>query len=650
MSWEEFLAFFQKRSKMIADIPAKIQNEEELRKLYDDPVVRRRFEKAEKYRRSMERLEKAEEKQGHDAALETNLNRFKVFYFDPAETPEADEYNRDFSDMLLCPEGQTLLAEMTLGDALQADYSIIYPKDIDEAIDQTIAHPTLSEKLMTIKKVTEGGSNYELNPAVEEYFKYNLSSMEDAEVAFGSVNFYAYKWGALLRPEMSMVDYALLIGGMKKDTSDKELMDMQVHMNQMYRFSDENSPYAKAQELRAQGIIGPESRYYRAYDENGERIRFDHAVSKYAAGEKVEFRKMSSDEQQQLDRAFAHPVTIKAQTKTGALSGDGLKEEVRALYEQMQSVESIFHGSSKQFRDIKNALKNLAAMKEPLTEEHAKKFLRQWVPACGKYLNDKIALRNNLQKVNPHYEHSTFVKNRINVMTDVFGKLSRKLGYIAYTDHRIRVKDRTLAANRQKLITNSILNNQQVNADLIAQSETLKQNLENVRPSTAGKAFRNLSQQAVIAGEGLAKDLRETGVGNAPKIRDTAFTDGRYLSMLVAYTIVKEERTRINGADYEKKEAYPVAGPMEILLNKVGSHAFYKAVQNTALMQRTVANGITPQKVRALILNHGEHEFVEKLSTPECIEEIKKNAMEYKAAKDAKMDPALGENVKINNH
>lgn len=48
MSWEEFLAFYQKRSQMILDIPAKIQNEEELRKLYDDPKVRQRFEKAEK--------------------------------------------------------------------------------------------------------------------------------------------------------------------------------------------------------------------------------------------------------------------------------------------------------------------------------------------------------------------------------------------------------------------------------------------------------------------------------------------------------------------------------------------------------------------------------------------------------------------------
>lgn len=142
----------------------------------------------------MEQKKQIETEMVRNTSLDSNLNRFKVHYYDVSGTPEADELNRDFTDMLFCAEGETLLAEMTLGDVLNADYSIIYPKDIDEAIDLTVAHPGQSEKMMTIKKATESNKNYELNPTVQEFFKYHLGAMEDAEVAFGSLNFYAYKW------------------------------------------------------------------------------------------------------------------------------------------------------------------------------------------------------------------------------------------------------------------------------------------------------------------------------------------------------------------------------------------------------------------------------------------------------------------------
>ena len=655
MTWEEFLAIYNKYKVICKDVPNTIQDTEMLRQMFDDPEYQVRRRMAQEHKEQMDRATQVIASLSDIGCSLLPTGRFIRYQLDQSGTPAAAEFNNDLYEMQLCPEGRAEFASIALRDVIDVDYSVSFPDDFGDAVRLVMNNPLKTEQMMTAVKLNDK-NHYVINPIIADYMKYNGGVIEQAGNALSVVDFYADDISIFATDRTGVTDGALLRNNIDNrkifpGTIDEArvLGSSAVAPHCLVNRPEEER--ARIRELKESGIIGIDTKYYRAYDrKGGQRIRFDNAVDDYAAGKDVYFEKMSPEEQKQLDDALKNAASPKKQSDRSALAGRPFQNECARIWAELDKVDSSFKPSSDEFKTLKDNLKKMAESEVVPNKDEVRQFLHEIVPIAYKYLDDKVKLVNKKSTRTKPYVHSQYTKNRIDAVTAAFGSLSEKLGCLAYDSYQLRVKERARDLGNQAKMTSAIDTNAKNIRSIKDNAGARIDALGNVLPSNAGNAFGRLAHQAQIGLGGL-KNAVNVNLSSTTASSDKEFTNGRYMAQVLAYDIIVRERTEINGAGYEKSGRPVIAGPMEKLLNEVGSKAFYKGVQNCAAMQRLIGAGVNVKTFADFVARGGEKELTAELLKPENIKDISECAVKYHAGdpKKAKApeDPALGDNLKI---
>ena len=460
MTLEEMLAAFNAQKNISNGVPSAY-TEDEVKELADNAEFQNKRSIAETYMARINRLRDIVNGYDNDHHIDSNLARFEVHHLSTENTPEAKELNDDYADMLYSPEGQQALADMAIRDTLASDLSIGYPTDYNDLIHLCAANPSAAEQMMAMVKISEGNSSYTLHPLIAEQLSYNKTAMEGAAIGQTVMAFYGSDLSCAFKDTVDGADLAMVMmnvskAGLKQSESDAIIGPFA----QMTRFSEESTPERLnvVRQLRDQGVIGPESMFYRAFDETGKRVNFDDAVTMRAEGKQVEFRKMDAAEQREMREALKHPTVLKKKDP-GALMGKDLQAECRALYEALDGVDSAFIRSGKQFRDLKKSLKEMSTRKTAPNADEAKKFLHDAVTLTSVYIKDK---NNNMHK-KPLSEYG---QKRLDVINRVHDTLSAKLGVLAFRSYQQKTAVREAHELNQANMEKALDNRNELNASI----------------------------------------------------------------------------------------------------------------------------------------------------------------------------------------
>lgn len=656
MTWEEFLAIYNKYKVICKDVPNTIQDTEMLRQMFDDPEYQFRRRVAQEHKEQMDRSTQVLASLPENGCSTLPTGRFIRYQLDQSGTPAAAEFNDDLYEMQLCPEGHAEFASIALRDVIDVDYSVSFPDDFGDAVRLVMNNPFKTEQMMTAVKLNDK-NHYVINPIIAEYLKYNSGVIEQAGSALGVIEFYSSDMSILATDKTGLTDGALL----RSNIDNKKIFPgtpdeaNSLGANAVGPHSLVNRPEeerARIRELKKAGIIGADTKYYRAYDrKGGQRLKFDKAVDDYASGKDVYFEKMSLEEQKQLDDALQKAASPIKQSDRSALLGRPFQKECGRLWAELDKVDSSFKSSSDEFRILKENLKKMADSEVVPNKDEVRQFLHELVPVAHKYLNDKIKLVNKKSTKTKTYVHSQYTQKRIDAVKAAFGSLSEKLGCLAYDSYQLRIKERNRDLSNQAKMTSAIDTNAKNIRSIKENAGARIDALANVLPSNAGDAFCRLARQAQIGLKGM-KNAVNVNPSSMAASSDKEFTNGRYIAQVLAYDIIVRERTKENGAGYENSGRPVIAGTMEKLLNEVGSKAFYKGVQNCKVMKNLIDAGINVKTFADFVARGGEKKLIDELSKPENMKNISECAVSYHAGESQKAkapeDPELGDNLKIN--
>ena len=502
MTLEQMLENYNSLKKLSKNVPGAL-TEQDVQGRAADPAFQRRQEQAAAYMERINELHRLSQEGEKTRHFNSNLSRFEMHNLRTETTPEARELNNDFNDMLYSPEGQQWLADHTLRATLGADLSLAYPTTADEAFANAIAHPSACEQMMAVVKVSENNNGYTINPLVAEQLKYNTTSMENAAFGQAMVQYYSSDLCCAFSTDINSASMpGLLTNFAASDLKEKNNDLIWGVFGQMTRFNDGNNE-AKiniVRQLKDEGVIGPESMFYRAFDENGKRINFDDAVIKRSQGQRIEFRKMDEAEQAVMREAMAHPTTLRKQDP-GALFGKDFQNECRNLYEALNGVDRALVRSSEQFRTLKKSLKEMSERKTIPNADQAKQFLHDAVVLTSTYITSK---NNSKNKV------SDYARNRLDTLKRVHASLSAKLGTLAFRDYVTKTAARDINERNQENIGKALDEQRQQAAAQVEEQKAAAQQqpaVENKRPvSDLDAAFSDLGDSIEPIGKTNGSD------------------------------------------------------------------------------------------------------------------------------------------------
>ena len=449
MPYEELEKRFNAQKAITKDVKAAWRGEYELKALANSRQFEQHRQAAADYvesRNVRKRISKSTEKEQY---RRSNISRFVVHYLVPETSPEAKEQNEDFNDMMYAPEGQQWLADHVIGATLGADLSLGFPTTLDEAFDMALEHPTVGEQMMDVVKITESHEDYKIAPLIAEQLKYNKTAIQLASYGQAMVDYYSSDMCCAFSTKFTDKDISTLKTNVDKAKLPSEQGKLLFDAGSQLMLFNEGDSKAKRDtitRLKEEGVIGPESMFYRCYDDKNKRIDFVKAVNDRAAGKTVEFRKMEKAEQEELLKALKNPTTLNKKDP-GALYGKDFQKECGDLYNALDGVDKAFIRSSKQFREIKKSLKEMSSRKTIPNADEAKKFLHDVVKLTSSYLNEKDVIKGN---------RSDYAKNRLAAMKNVHKSLSAKLGALAFNSYKFRTATREKYEENQKNMSTAL--------------------------------------------------------------------------------------------------------------------------------------------------------------------------------------------------
>lgn len=649
----------------------KALSEAEVKQLANDPEFLRKRELAGKYEKTLANMRVAG--RAHMKGMPTtNVNRFVDYYMQEEDTPEKAELNADISHMIFCKEGIQELADKGIKACLSVDYSMFYPDNEQEAMDQMLKHPLAAEQCMIVSKLLDGDRKYDIDPLVEEVLTWNNTALEIGGNTENYMNYYASDACLFMKNELDMDGFVsfkkykdAFMAQSKDENAAKVISDfafglLTFHVNRSLEYPKKEDWDRSITDLKKEGVIGPESMFYRAYadKEHTQRLKFDDAVMRKARGEEIHFVKMDAKEQDKLREAMKNPTHLSKKEEIGPLYGKEFVEECAKLYKMIDKADSMFVNSSDEFRDMKDALKEMARGEVIPSEDEAKKFLTTVVELTTKYEQKKLEKvekkKTEIEEKNAHRPKNKQLpvpkklsekeEKRRAAVKEVFNKLAPKLGMLSLKSYRDKTRDRSFYEKIQSENTKFYDERKAAEERAKAAEEEARKAAEARAKEAERKArearrfvsyteikvpglgekspFGKLAEQAARGTAGIHNAMRPDAYWKG----DKDFTDGRYLSMVVAYGLVKSERDQAGPAAKEP-------GPLETILNTVGSSkAFYKAVQETEEIQRIINGKLTPDAIRSFQQDGRSLELMRKLSKPEKLKEISEKATAYKKA------------------
>lgn len=613
--------------------------EAQLRQRANDPEFTRRRQLGEAYMTELNKKTQLDSALSKKYSIKGNLNRFPVFYMRTDDTPEAAELNEDLYTMLYCPEGKQLLADMAIRTMLNQDFSMCYPENLQEAFDLTVNKPFAAEQMFISSLMLGAKQPFTLDPLVQEQLENAKLTLESTGLSTEAVAFYGGDRSLLLTEELSVEGSMMIRGNIQraKGTPNAVSPQFEISMNQfgdnVMRYVVDN-PEARRETIRnlkRQGVIGPDSMYYRAFDEHNKRISMDKAITALSEGKKVEFKKMSPEEQKKLREALKNPTTVE-KVKVGPTAGQPLKDLCIEMYHQLVEADNALIPSSPQYRKLKKVLKGIAESKTIPNQEQAKKLLREVVSQTSVYVDTKEQDKNL----------SEYGQKRLKIVSNIHKVMSVKLGSLALADYRAKAVAREIHEENQARMTEAMEARERLEAAIKA--PPVVRNIV-VDEKDKGTYFDNLVSLANYSMRRSAEAIKPNG-----KV-DADFTNGRYLAVMLAYNLIVAERNKnaqieaqnkaLGNADPKKLQAPDHT--LEALMNSVGSKAFYKGVQNCAPIQAIIKGGITPEKIRTAVANGLGPKLVNELRKDENIKQITAGAQKYALDHDhaSKVNKAL---------
>lgn len=609
MSKEKMLAIYEKYKAVTNGVPSA-RTPDEIKALAANQDFRRLKDQGEFYMARIHRLSKVNNEMSETHFGETNLDRFEVHQLVDGNTPEAADLNQDFIDMQYSPKGQRLLADRAIRNTLGQDLSIAYPESIEQAFQMAADNPSITEQMWAVTKLNESNKAYKLDPLIQEQLKYNTTAMEGAGFCTVAASYYGSELTTLFKETFGAADLAVVGDNIPKAKLPAEENDkiMSFALN-AFKFNGENTDARKEtiRKLKQEGIIGPDSMFYRAYDNTGKRIAFDEAVNQLIGGQNVEFRKMDEAEQKKMREALKNPTVAAPAANPGPLFGKDFQTVCKNIYNNLNNMDSSFIRSSAEYREIKQALKEMSERKTFPNAEESKKMLRTVLGKAAVYVKRKSVEAEGGSL-------SQYGLDRLAAMRNLQAALAPKLGELAYSSYIAKTAAREIHTENQNRMTQAM--EARARMERNAQMEQPRRTAPaiTVAEKDRGTVFERLAQQANIGMAGVSSAMK------AGAAADPQFTNGRYLAQMLAYNLVVNER---------EKAANGAPGPMEQLLNKVGSKAFYKGIQNSEPMKELIKGGITAEKIRAFIAGHKDRDMMAQLKKPENVQKITQSAEKY---------------------
>jgi len=366
-------------------------------------------------------------------------------------TPEDKKFNTNLAEMIDCPEGRMMYSASIINDlSVKTDISKFYEEDVYEFARNAQNFGRNVELSFVIQSAGfETGPEYDLSPTMKEFYTYNNGFLESGGTVNGSILFYGGTGSLLFNQEIGAAELAAI----NKAHSDfnsaatnpkneaerrdnakyKNLEDLSQKVVDSLggptEHMDSLNTSKAAVELKEKKILSPDFRYLKAYaivDGKKTRIKLHEAIEYYGIDKKsVSFEVMSEEEKKALDEAFLKPFVPREMPHPGALEGEKLVDECKEMLSYLDDVDDKDLDQPFYFLQIKNALE-VGIQTGFKTREETRTSLRRIANLIDKYH----------KKIPTHKKESAELRKlQEQVLSDIFSRITRKTGLLAYQAH-----------------------------------------------------------------------------------------------------------------------------------------------------------------------------------------------------------------------